>query len=131
MGIVIRNSINLGALAERARNASPDALQAAADHVLDVAKHRAPILSGAEAVKKANDERRADPGHLRESGYARVVDDNRAEVGFSAFYARWQHERMDYHHADGQAKYLETSLETEQDEALRIMAEKLREELGT
>lgn len=131
MGITIRNGLNLGEFAERAAQASPAALQAAADHVRDVAKGRAPILSGPVDLKKANDERRSNPGHLRESAYARVLDDNRAEVGFAAFYAAWQHERLDYHHTDGEAKFLESAIDGEGDEARRIMGEKLREELGT
>lgn len=127
MGIVVRNSLNLGALKDRAAGASPDALQAAADHVKDVAAGNAPLLSGPEELKKANDERRTHPGALRESAYARVLDEDRAEVGFSEFYARWQHERLDYHHTDGHAKFLEQAIDTESDEALRIMADKLAE----
>lgn len=126
MSIRIENSLNLGALADRIRVASPEALDDAAQHVLEVAREKAPLLVD---LKKANDERRFNPGELRESGYARVVDDSTAEVGFSAFYAGWQHERLDYHHEVGQAKYLEEPLVTEKDEAMRIIAERLGEAL--
>lgn len=127
MGITIRNSLNLGQLKEQAERSSGEALQAAADHVRDVARDRAPILSGPVDLKKANQDRRAHPGELRESAYSLVVENDRAEVGFSAYYAGWQHERMDYHHTAGGPKFLETALDTEADEALRIMAEKLRD----
>lgn len=126
MTIRIENSLNLGALMDRVRSVSPEALDDAAQHVLEVAREKAPLLVN---LKKANDERRSDPGALRASGYARVVDDTKAEVGFSEFYAGWQHERTDYHHADGQAKYLEEPLVTEKDEAMRIMARRIGEAL--
>lgn len=126
MTIRIENSLNLGALMDRVRAVSPEALDDAAQHVLEVAREKAPLLVD---LKKANDERRSDPGALRASGYARVVDDTTAEVGFSEFYAGWQHERMDYHHVDGQAKYLEEPLVTEKDEAMRIMANRIEDAL--
>lgn len=126
MTIRIENSLNLGALMDRVRSVSPEALDDAAQHVLEVAREKAPLLVD---LKKANDERRSDPGALRRSGYARVVDDTSAEVGFSEFYAAWQHERLDYHHEDGQAKYLEEPLVTEKDAAMDIMARKLGDAL--
>lgn len=126
MTIKIENSLNLGALMDRVRAVSPEALDDAAQHVLEVAREKAPLLVD---LKKANDERRADPGELRDSGYVRVVDDTKAEVGFSAFYAGWQHERLDYHHEVGQPKYLEEPLVTEKDEAMRIIADRIGEAL--
>jgi len=126
VSVRIENSLNLGALRDRVREISPEALDEAAQHVLEVAKEKAPLLVD---LKRANDERRSDPGELRDSGYVQVRDDNTAEVGFSAFYAGWQHERLDYHHEVGQAKYLEEPLVTEKDEAMRIIADRLGEAL--
>lgn len=126
MTIRIENSLNLGAIRDRVRAVSPEALDDAAQHVLEVAREKAPLLVD---LKKANDQRRSDPGELRRSGYTRVVDDSTAEVGFSAFYAAWQHERLDYHHDDGQAKYLEEPLVTEKDEAMQIMARRIGDAL--
>jgi hypothetical protein len=126
VSIRIENNMHLGGvLPERVTR---EALQAAADHVKNVAQGKAPLLTGV-ALHKANDERRANPGELRDSAYSRVLDDTSAEVGFTSFYAGWQHERMDYHHEDGQAKVLEEPLATEKDEVLRIMADKIREGL--
>lgn len=127
MSMTIKNGLNLGAIRRDVDEASPDALDEAAQHVLEVARGKAPLLVD---LKRANDERRANPGELRESGYSRVLDDNTAEVGFSAFYAGWQHENVDYHHEDGEAKYLEIPLLTERDRALQIMADHVRRALG-
>lgn len=124
MGIRIENSLNLGGLLPG--HVTRDALDDAAEHLKEVAQSKAPLLTG-EALKKANDQRRSDPGALRRSAYARVVDDVTAEVGFSEFYAGWQHERMDWHHEDGQAKFLEEPMATEKDETLQIMADRMRE----
>lgn len=108
--------------------ASPDALKSAADFIGDIAKHKAPLLTGA-ALKKANDERRANPGELRDSMKVELIDDNTASIEFTAYWARWQHERMDYHHEDGQAKYLEEPMATEADRSIEIMAQKIAERL--
>lgn len=126
MTIRIENSLNLGAIMDRVRAVSPEALDDAAQHVLEVAREKAPLLVN---LKKANDERRSDPGALRESGYVRVVDDTKAEVGFSAFYAGWQHENHEYHHDVGQSNYLGEPLVTEVDEAMRIIADRVGEAL--
>lgn len=124
MSIRVENSLNLGGLLPG--HVTRDALDDAAEHLKEVAASKAPLLTG-EALKKANDQRRSDPGALRRSAYARVVDDVTAEVGFSEFYAAWQHERMDWHHEDGQAKFLEEPMATEKDETLQIMADRMRE----
>lgn len=126
MSIRIENNLNLGELRRRIAELTPDALEAGAEHVKAVAVEKAPLLVDLE---RANQDRRADPGELRESAYVHVIDDVTAEVGFSAFYAGWQHERMDYHHEVGQAKFLEEPLVTEKDETLQIMAGKIREGL--
>ncbi len=126
MSIRIENSLNLGSVRADVESVSPEAIQAGLDHVLDVARDKAPLLMD---FAKANDERRADPGALRRSGYTRIVDDQTGEVGFSEFYAGWQHERLDYHHDDGQAKFLEEPLATERDTVLQLMADKIREAL--
>lgn len=125
MGITVKNGLNLGGLLSG--HVTREALQDGADHIGQVAQSKAPLLTGEEPLHRANKERRADPGELRESMYVRVLDDGTAEIGFSSFYAGWQHERMDYHHEDGHAKFLEDPLTTEKDETLSIMAERMRQ----
>jgi hypothetical protein len=52
--------------------------------------------------------------HLNETGYMRFVPgpagEDRVQVGFTAFWSPWQHERMDQHHEHGHAKFLELAI---------------------
>lgn len=110
-------------------------LSAAEDIVMPVAVEKAPLLI---------DEKRAGTGHgpranpgkyqggkvgeLRAS--ARVIDERgkgRVGVEFDTPYAALQHERMDWHHADGEAKYLENALNETSDEVIARIAEKIRQ----
>jgi hypothetical protein len=125
MSMTVKNSLNLGAIRRQVDEVSTDALDEAAQHVLEVAQGKAPLLVD---VQRAN--REEVPGTLRDSGYARVLDDVTAEIGFRDFIAPRMHEDMEIHHDDGQAKFLEEPLVTEKDEALRIMAEHVRRALG-
>lgn len=127
MALRIVNSLNLGGLLPAP--VTRDALEAGADLLRERAAARAPILTGA-ALKKANDQRRTDPGALRASAYSRVVGDLTAEIGFTEFYAAWQEENMDYDHEDGQSKYLATTLSVDKDETLQAMAKRLGAGLG-
>jgi hypothetical protein len=128
MSIRIVDGLHLGGLIERVDAVTPEALLDAAEHVKEISAKKAPLLTGA-ALHKANDERRADPGALRRSAYAKIVDDSTAAVGFTEFYATWQHERLDYHHEDGEAKFLELPLASEGDNVLRIIADRVSEAL--
>lgn len=120
MTIRVQNNLNLGGLLPG--HVTREALSDGAEHVKEVAQEKAPLLVD---VQRAN--REEVSGTLRESAYTRVLDDVTAEVGFSDFAAQWQHERLDYHHDVGQAKFLEEPLRTEKDETLRIIAARLRE----
>lgn len=126
MSIRVENSLNLGGLLPG--HVTRDALDEGAQHIGKAAQDKAPLLVD---LKKANDQRRVDPGALRDSMYTQVVDDTTAEVGFSEFYAGWQHERTDYHHEVGQAKFLEEPLATEKDDVMELMAARIREGLDT
>jgi hypothetical protein len=123
--MTIKNSLNLGQIRRQVDDVSPDALDAAAQHVLGVAKGKAPLLID---VQRAN--RHEEPGTLRDSGYAEVLDDNTAAVGFHDFISQRMHEDMEIHHDDGQAKFLEEPMVTEKDIALQIMADHVRRALG-
>lgn len=124
MGMTIQNSLNLGEIHQRVDAVSRDALDAAAQHVLEVAQSKAPLLID---VQRAN--RQEEPGTLRESGYTDVLDDVTAVVGFRDFIAPRMHEDMEIHHDDGQPKFLEEPLATEKDAALQIMADHIRDAL--
>lgn len=123
MSIRVVSSLNLGGLLPE--RVTEDALQDAADHILEVAQEKAPLLVD---VERAN--RHEEPGTLRDSGYARVVDGSTAHVGFTDPISARQHEDTHYHHVVGQSKFLEGPLATEKDEAVRIMADRIREGLG-
>ena len=63
-----------------------------------------------EVLKRAKEKVPVDDGELRRSG--RVgVDDISVYVRFKAPHAWLQHERLDYKHDDGEAKYLEHAVD--------------------
>jgi hypothetical protein len=70
------------------------------------------LAAEAEALKRRSQalcpvaEDRAGAGLLRDSAYVSLSGDS-AEIGYSAPYATQVHERLDWHHDDGQAKFLE------------------------
>lgn len=123
MVIRIKNSLDLGGLLPG--RVTRDALGDGAEHIKEVSQGQVPVLVD---VERAN--RQEKPGTLRDSAYARVVDDVTAEIGYTDFAAGWQHERMDYHHDIGKAKFLEDPLTTEKDATLQIIAARMREGLG-
>jgi hypothetical protein len=125
MSIDYRGGFNFAALRQAIADALPDALEAGGDHIADVADTRVPVLTDLE---KANDRRRADPGELKRSRYVRTEGASVA-VGYSSYWAKWQHERLDYHHEVGQAKYLESAFNEGGDEALQKVAKRIREGL--
>lgn len=49
-------------------------------------------------------------------------DDQPVVIGYAAPYAIYVHERMDLHHPNGQAKFLETPLRTMRGQMLKILA---------
>ena len=88
--MVKQNNAKLTEIEKAAR----DALQDAAKEVLKVAKQKAP----------------ADTKGLRRSGRV-LVDDVTVRVVFRSPHAWLQHERLDYKHDEGEAKYLERAVE--------------------
>lgn len=75
-----------------------------------------------------------DLGDLRGSAFAEV---NRTlllkivgTTGFTEPYALRQHEEMDYHHADGQAKYLETPYKENADKYANSIGKAIKKAVG-
>lgn len=69
------------------------------------------LRKGARAVLKlAREVAPEDDGTLRKSGRV-IVEDLTAEVKFTAPHAWLQHERVDWEHDKGQAKFLEFALD--------------------
>lgn len=102
----------LARLAERAKPIAGQALYVEAEAIMAESKQRAPV----------------DTGALRSSGHVLPpdIDKDGVEVklgygGAAEAYAIVQHERLDYHHTVGEAKFLERPLL----DAARGMAQRL------
>lgn len=136
-----RTSISGGgqllASCEEIRKAALEALLSAAEEiVLPEAVAKAPLLV---------DVKRAGTGHgphanpakyqggevseLKDS--ARVVDEleanQRVGISFDTPYAALQHEHMDWHHEQGEPKFLENALNEKQDAVFDHLAQHVRE----
>ena len=97
--------------------ALPFTVARAAEHVRAVAAQRAPIREG----------------HLRASAGISVgiAGRNVGIVTFPGPYARYQEYTLDLHHPQGgQALYLTSTMVTERDACLQIMADTIREAMG-
>ena len=100
----------LGKLADAAGPQSAKAITEVAELIMAKAKDITPVYVG-------KPRKGVVPGALRASGHVEQAvitqDEASVQLGFggpSAPYALIQHERTDFHHAVGQAKYLETPL---------------------
>lgn len=90
-------------------------LRAAAEAVLAESNSRAPIRDGA----------------LRGSGSTAVSGDE-AAVGYSIIYAARQHEEIGWNHPNGgQAKFLETAVNAKSGEVGQIIAQAVKNALGS
>lgn len=120
--------------AQRIHDAALEALKDAADEiVMPLAAGRAPLLVP-ENYKRAGQmggDQGGTPGELRESAKVELEhDENRVALSFDTVYAAIQHERLDWEHPNGQAKYLETSMTETRSQVLDRVAAKLREVTG-
>lgn len=84
-----------------------------------------------ELVESGYVEQTSDGPHYRysEGGRERLGRSPGWVVGFRAPHAAIQHERLDYYHDDGQAKYLETAMDNVAARAVERLAEAAREVL--
>ena len=93
---------SLGALKPKVMDAARTAVNRAGEHILGQAMKLAPV----------------DTGALKASGTALpaeiVGDDVKKVIGFNTEYAAAVHERLDLHHDQGQAKFLETAIRQNQ-----------------
>lgn len=91
-------------------------LKAALKKVRDDAKaaaNRAVYVAGNEVMTEAKIRAPLDLGPLRASGYVTLPQDGKVELGFggaAAEYALVQHERIEFKHEVGEAKYLEKAI---------------------
>lgn len=77
---------------------------------------------------------RVDTGFLKASGNADEPTVSGASIyqviGFNAHYAAAVHERLDLHHTDGQAKFLETAMRTEARKLVNYVKSEVKKETG-
>lgn len=102
------------AAVRRVSDAAADGLRDGAEHLETAANALVPDLTGALQASSQVDVDRTDRS---------------ATVSYSDEAAVYQHERLDFAHDDGQAKFLEQPLHTEQDEIVRRIARRVRREL--
>ena len=102
----------LGEARKRAIPAAERAMVKFANHVIGQAARLAPIGGG---IYSPNDPQR---GLLRSSQVVLPAENHNDKItvtiGFNTVYASVQHERLDFRHDDGQAKYLETAMRANQ-----------------
>ncbi len=95
----------------RVDTAAADGVQAAAEHLEQASNELVPDLTGAlQASSRVSVDRSAAEAAVSYDDPAAVV----------------QHERLDFRHDDGQAKFLEQPLHTERRELLQAIARELR-----
>lgn len=80
-------------------------------------------------LERSNELAPKDTGDMIASGFVSVADLT-AQVGYRDFVARYQHERLDYSHDDGQAKFLETATDELTDQLAPTIGRHVRGVLG-
>lgn len=115
MGKSWQMKLDIGRVSDKVREAAGEGLELAAEHVIGVAKSRAPHEEGTLERSGAQDTDRAAL---------------RSALSFDTPYAVVQHEDLTLTHDDGrQAKYLESAMTGERDTALQIISAQIRRAL--
>ncbi|WP_193596074.1 HK97 gp10 family phage protein [Microbacterium sp. YJN-G] len=83
--------------------------------------------AGRALLKRSNELAPRDDGDLIKSGKV-VIDDLSVSVRYTAPHAVFQHERIDYTHDDGGAKFLERA--SDEIDLAEAVADAVREALG-
>lgn len=113
-----QENLNLGrTILDRLRDGAAAGLHDAAEHVLGESNRRVPLEEG---TLERSGRTSVDPGRLE------------AAVSYDTPYAVVQHEDLTFHHDQGrEAKYLEKTMAAEVDQIRKIIAARIRAELGT
>lgn len=111
-----------------------------AEHVIGQAQMRCPVspsnryVSGQRKEKIKNPRFTGHSGNLKNSATVGepVMTGNTLtiEMGFNADYAAAVHERLDQHHDQGEAKYLERAMRAEERKFESFVANEVRKALG-
>lgn len=106
---------------------------AAEDVVLKEAIHQAPELMP-QSMKRAGrvgGDQGGVPGELKASGRVDMIDDDHtAAISFNTVYASLQHEHLDWHHEEGNAKYLENAMNHTREAQVETIATEIRKVTG-
>lgn len=117
MGMTVKVTSNPGLVVQLAA-ARRRGLQEAGAYILAIAMANAPREDG-EPIHGY---------HGADTGFVRLEAElERVAIGFEAFWMLWQHERMDYKHTHGHAKFLELALLEYGETALGMVAAAMRE----
>jgi hypothetical protein len=113
MGIEYDNSLDFVGLINRVAAMQGEACAAGLEPVLALSEERVPKESG----------------HLAGTGKITSEGDS-AKITYDGPYARYQHEHLHFNHpTGGQPKYLETALTEKKDDALEIVARRIKDAL--
>lgn len=118
---------------EEVLRAALDGLEDAGHIVEEVAVEKAPVLMP-ENFKRAGrwgGGQGGAPGELRESARVELErEEKRVAVSFNTDYASLQHEHMDWHHDEGEAKFLEHAFTETRDQCIEAIADRIRKVTG-
>lgn len=89
------------------------------------ALHKA-LPAAAEVIEAGSNRRIPTLSGEMERSSRVTVDGDAAAIAYTHPGSAVQHERMDYHHDDGQAKFLETALNQDGSAAIDVLADAVR-----
>ena len=108
-------------------------LEDAGHLVMARSKEEVPLLEP-ESMNRAGrtgGDQGGEPGELRDSARVDAEPEmRRVALSYNTIYASLQHERMDWHHTHGNAKYLERPMTEMRTEIVETVAKRIREVTG-
>lgn len=111
MSLEVRGSFDLGKIRRAPRQAAPEGLAAAMEHIRGIAVERTPV----------------ETGHLAGSAVVKVDAENmEASLTYPGPYARYQHYELQLHHETGRALYLESAINDGARDALSVYEDHLK-----
>jgi len=116
---------SLSIAGDRQIAAARQALDEFGEHVLGDAQQLAPVGGG---LYSPND---PAPGTLKASAFTRPAEVSngkiKKELGFNTVYAEVQHERIDFHHDQGEAKFLENAIRANQPKMVPYIEQRIKQ----
>ncbi len=116
---------SLSIAGDRQIAAARQALDEFGEHVLGDAQQLAPVGGG---LYSPND---PAPGTLKASAFTLPAEVSNGKIkkesGFNTVYAEVQHERIDFRHDQGEAKFLENAIRAKQPQMLPYIAERMKQ----